>query len=77
MVEAKASKLREYFTNTIQHTETKPSDQSGKQLFVGFDRRNSSIGKKSSPVRFNNTYRSNFSFGHNDDVINATPLTSH
>ena len=63
MVEAKVSKLREYFTETTHHRQTEPTDLSGVKLFVGNMRAESSQ-RKDSPIRLNDTYRSNFVLGN-------------
>lgn len=72
MVEAKVSKLREYFTETTHHLSTLPTDLSGEKLFVG-NMRVESAQRKESPIRLNDTYRSNFMLG-NDQEHNLTPI---
>jgi hypothetical protein len=62
MVEAKVSKLKEYFTETTHHRSTQPSDLSGGKLFVG-NMRAESVLRKESPIRLNDTYRSNVVLG--------------
>lgn len=81
MAEAKESKLKEYFTATTYHTDIRPTDQSGEKLFVGNARCESSL-RKESPIRLNDTYRSNFVLGNereplytpNDSASNVTPV---
>ena len=62
MVEAKQAKLKEYFTDVTHHNHITPSDQSGKKLFVG-NFRTLSSQRKESPIRLNDTYRSNVHLG--------------
>ncbi len=63
MAEAKESKLKEYFTDTIHHLHTAPSDESGKRVFVGGARCPSALSKE-AVIRLNDTYRSNWSLAH-------------
>jgi hypothetical protein len=74
MVEAKSSKLREYFTETTHHTHIMPSDESGKKIFVG-DVRCDQARKRESPIRLNDTFRSNVVLGFDEAILssNATP----
>ena len=71
MTEAKVSKLREYFTLTTHHTATHPSDQSGEKIFIGKARCQSAL-RRDSPIRLNDTCRSNVVLGEDDG--NATPV---
>jgi hypothetical protein len=71
MVEAKVSKLKEYFTDITQHNSIKPSDLSGEKLFVGNMRVESAL-RKESPIRFNDTYRSNILLG--SDQLYEAPM---
>jgi hypothetical protein len=66
MVEAKESKLKEYFTDTTHHFHTAPSDESGKRVFVGSARCPSAL-QKEAVIRLNDTYRSNWSLAHPDE----------
>jgi len=80
MSEAKSSKLREYFTNTTHHTETKPTDLSGARLIPLQYQRSKSAQK--SPIRLNDTHRSNVVLGTDESSIfdvknlkNETPVS--
>lgn len=77
MVEAKVSKLKEYFTATTHHTETLPSDMSGQKLFEG-NSRSKWAKRRDSPIRFNDTYRSNVVLGSDSNrkktPSNLTPV---
>ena len=66
MVEAKESKLKEYFTSTTHHLDTAPSDESGKRVFVGLARCPSARSKE-AVIRLNDTYRSNWRLAHADE----------
>ena len=63
MVEAKQSKLKEYYTDTTHHLYIKPSDESGKRVFVGSARCPSALAKDAA-IRLNDTFRSNWSLAH-------------
>jgi hypothetical protein len=54
--------LKEYFTDVTHHNHITPSDQSGKKLFVGNFRPLKSQ-RKESPIRLNDTFRSNVQLG--------------
>jgi|LauGreDrversion4_2_1035121.scaffolds.fasta_scaffold205983_1 hypothetical protein len=69
MAEAKSSKLKEYFTHTTEHTATLPRDVSGDKLLTDPTRFNSQ--NRETPIRMNDTYRSNFVLGSEESQFNA------
>lgn len=65
MTEAKAMKLKEYYTTVTSHTHLEPTDMSGED-FIHLKRCDSVRSKSrgaTSPIRMNDTYRSTLTLG--------------
>lgn len=73
MAEAKISKMREYFTNTTHHDMTKTRDVSGERIIIRTHSTNSF--NRTSPIRINDSNRSNIIFGDFDNSSNNGSLS--
>jgi len=65
MTEAKAHKLKEYFTSVTTHDNLQPSDLSGEPFtqMKRCDSVRSNNRNNTSPIRMNDTYRSTLTIG--------------